>query len=58
MVGGLIGRGCGESRPGGGEWTDRIAIEVGIIVAVLREFLDCSFICLFEVLLARIGTSS
>lgn len=35
-----------------------IAIEVWIIVAIFRVFLECSFICLFEVLLADVGTPS
>ncbi len=58
MVGGRVGGGCGEGWPGSGQRSARIAIEIGIIMAVVRVFLDRSFICLLEVLLARIGTSS
>ena len=58
MVGGLIGGSCGEIWPGYGPWSAGIAIKVGIIVTIIRVFLECSFICLFEILLARVGTSS
>lgn len=58
MVGGLVGGSRGEVWPGRGLWSARIAIEVRIIVTILRIFLERSFIGLFEVLLARIGASS
>ena len=58
MMGGLVGGSCGKVWPGRGLWSARIAIEVRIIVIIFRVFLECSFICLFEVLLARIGASS
>ena len=58
MVGGLERGSRGEGWPGCGLWSARIAIEVRIIVTIFRVFLEGSFICLFEVLLARIGASS
>lgn len=58
MVGGLVGGSCGEVWPGCGLGSAEIAIVVGIIVTIFGVFLECSFICLFEVLLARIGASA
>ena len=58
MVGGLAREGGGEVWPGRGRWSARIAIEVGIIVSIFRVFLERSFICLFEDLLAHVGAPS
>ena len=58
MLGGLVGGSCGEVWPGCGLWSAGIAIEVWIIVSIFSVFLEGSFICLFEILLARIGASS
>ena len=58
MVGRLVRGGCGEVWPRRGEWSGRIAIEGRIIVSIFRVFLECSFICLFVILLAHVGTPS
>ena len=58
MVGRLVRGGRGEVWPGRGQWSGRKAIEGRIVVSIFRVFLECSFICLFMVLLAHVGAPS
>ena len=58
MVGRVVRGGRGEVWPRRGEWSDRIAIEGRIILSIFRVFLECSFICLFVILLSHVGAPS